>query len=273
MHPAVAAAFEPPTPGRLLKATRFLPGVTRTAEQIDRFATYWRHLGVQALSADGPVLVALGDSLAQGIGASNPDGGYVGGLLRHLDDESTPSPTPSPVLVPSPVPSSALPVLNLSRSGATIADVLSIQLPALAAAEVAPLAVVCTVGSNDLVGSARLGRTRRALGQLVDAVPAGTVVAALPDRGSLAAKALNRHLRATAGSRGLVIAEVNDHLTTWRGHQAGDRFHPNDAGYRCWTAAFVAALARRPDGPTAPTGSTDPSGSVDWVTSPPTKGR
>lgn len=226
MDPVLAAALEPPTPGRLVRVTSFLPGVARTAEQIERYADHWRRLALDALAADGPVLVALGDSLAQGIGASDPDHGYVGGLRRHLT-----------------VGSMSPPVLNLSRSGATIDDVTKVQLPALVASGVTRAVVVCTVGSNDLVRSVRPMRTRRSLANLLDAVPAETVMAALPARGSLAAKGVNRRLRVEAERRELVVADVNANLTTWRGHQASDRFHPNDAGYRFWTEAFVAALA------------------------------
>jgi lysophospholipase L1-like esterase len=232
----------------LVRVTRFLPGVARTAEQIERYADHWRRLALDALAADGPVLVVLGDSLAQGIGASDPDHGYVGGLRRHLRVGSMPPP-----------------VLNLSRSGATIDDVTQVQLPALAASGVTGAVVVCTVGSNDLVRSVRLTRTRRSLAGLLDAVPAGTVMATLPARGSLAAKVVNRRLRVEAGQRGLVVADVNAHLRTWRGHQAADRFHPNDAGYRCWVDAFVAVLGDR-----TTTSLTSP---VDATGSAPAKGR
>lgn len=255
MDPVLAAAFEPPAPGRLLRVTRFLPGVARTAEQIEYFADHWRGLAAESLVSERPVVVALGDSLAQGIGASTPDDGYVGGLRRHLTIGTAPPP-----------------VLNLSRSGATIEDVIDIQLPALAASGVTPAAVVCTVGSNDLVRSARLLRTRRSLGRLLDAVPVETVIATLPARGSLAAKGLNRCLRAEASARSLAVADVNAHLRTWRGHQATDRFHPNDAGYRCWTAAFVGALGWPTDWPSPMSDPAEPMEPAEPTVSVPAKG-
>ena len=63
-------------------------------------------------------------------------------------------------------------------------------------------------------------------------------MATLPARGSLAAKSLNRRLRAEAARRSLPVADVDAGLRTWRGHQAGDRFHPNDSGYGIWVEAF-----------------------------------
>ncbi len=220
----LAAALEPPTPGLLVRFGRFLPGVATTAEQIERFAAHWRDQVPEALAADGPVLVALGDSLAQGIGASSAETGYVGLLRQRLAVDEIPPP-----------------VLNLSRSGATIADVLEIQLPALTASGVTPGLVVCTVGSNDLVRSVRFRRTGRALRQLIDLLPPQAVLATLPAKGSLAATAMNRRLRSEAALRGVAVADVAARLTTWRGNQAGDRFHPNDSGYRIWLDAFVAA--------------------------------
>jgi len=63
----------------------------------------------------GLLYVALGDSSAQGIGASRPERGYVGLVAQHVRES-----TGQPVLV-----------INLSRSGARIDDVLDRQLPAL----------------------------------------------------------------------------------------------------------------------------------------------
>lgn len=221
MHPTLAAAYEPPTPGRLLRLTRFLPGIATTADQIERFADHWLAEATEAGASGDPVLVALGDSLAQGIGASAPEAGYVGRLRREL-------------AVDGRLP----PVLNLSRSGAKIADVVETQLPALAAAAVTPMLVVCTVGSNDLVRSARPSRTGRDLLQLLDLLPPNAVMATVPARGSLAAKHLNRQVRREAERRSIAVADVDARLTSWRGNRAADRFHPNDSGYGIWVEAF-----------------------------------
>jgi lysophospholipase L1-like esterase len=54
------------------------------------FAEHWRAHHERMLAAtgtpdDGPLWVVLGDSTAQGLGAPEPDGGYVGQTLRALD--------------------------------------------------------------------------------------------------------------------------------------------------------------------------------------------
>lgn len=239
MHQAIATALEPPLPGWLVRRGGFLPGMAETGKQIQRYAGYWRDLAELALRADAgfgspagvdrprkpPILVALGDSLAQGIGASHPEYGYVGRVRRELAGQDSLSP-----------------VLNLSRSGARIADVLEIQLPALAAVDDPLGLIICTVGSNDLVRSTRLGRAKRELSDLLEALPESAILATVPDRGSVAATLFNRHLRREADLLSIPVADVAAYLTTWRGHRAADRFHPNDQGYQIWVDAFSEQL-------------------------------
>ena len=242
MHPSIGAALEPPEPGRLVRRTRFLPGVALTASQIERYAAYWRALAIDALETGDvegasempqPVLVAIGDSLTQGIGASEPAAGYVGRLRRALAGDG-----------------GLGPVINLSRSGARIADVVAVQLPALdeVRRQLPVAAVVCTVGSNDLVRSPRLGRAVRDMGELLAAFPDNAIIATVPARGSMVAALFNRRLRSMAAANHLAVADVGAALTSWRGRQADDRFHPNDAGYDIWTDTFSQHLRPHPPG-------------------------
>lgn len=226
MHPTLVTALEPSAPGQLVHRARFLPGFAATADQISRYAEYWHSLAREAITAGQPTLVALGDSLTQGIGASRPSAGYVGRLVEKL---ATNGVQPN--------------VLNLSRSGATMENVLDVQLPALHHSDVDAAWVVCTVGSNDLLRSPRLGRTWRTAENLVGALPQNTVLATVPARGSLLAKLLNRQLVRASTHHAVVVADINARLTTWRGLRAGDRFHPNDAGYELWVEAFCDHLA------------------------------
>lgn len=204
------------------------PGIRRTRDQIVDHAAYWKTAADRALVGGAPVLVALGDSLAQGIGASSPQLGYVGLLAAKLADEHQ-----APVAI-----------LNLSRSGARIGDVLGDQLAALRASGVMPVAVVCTVGSNDLLRDARFGAARSRMTELIGSLPEGAVLATLPDAGSLLAKQLNRHLRKDAARHGRAVADLGALLTSWKGLGASDRFHPNDAGYQCWAQAFEPLIMR-----------------------------
>ncbi len=225
-HPdAVVAALTPPEPGRAVRIlSPLLSGVAHTRDQIAEFHTYWSDHALTALADPRPgALVVLGDSLAQGIGASDPQLGYPHQVATAIGANQ---------------------IVNLSRSGAKIADVCDVQLPALGATELVDPIVICTVGSNDLLGlPARPGRL---IGPLLEALPPSATIATIPDIASLTAKRFNRQLRTRAASTGHRVADLSRHLPSWSGRQAKDRFHPNDIGYECWTAAFVAARTAQP---------------------------
>ena len=214
------------TPGPLVRAlAKVLPGVRETEDQIPAFARRWHEQNQAALTAGEPVWVALGDSLSQGIGASSLETTFVRQVQRRLAEAGRP-----------------VPVLNLSVSGARIQDVIDRQLPKLAQLAHEPVFVTCTVGSNDLLRSVRFKRTTRQLSTLFDALPSGSIVATLPDAGSMVAKYVNRVIEGEAPLREHRIADVASHLSGWRRRIAGDGFHPNDEGYEAWTNAFTEVL-------------------------------
>jgi acyl-CoA thioesterase I len=232
---------------------RWADGVTAMREDCAAFASHWqvhneRVLGECAAgrldaprgmneapgaSGSGPLWVVLGDSTAQGLGAPNPEVGYVGQVLDVLRRRS------------------GLPwrVLNLSVSGALIRDVLTGQLPRLPAS--ADL-VTCGVGVNDILytGPRKLFGDLRAL---VAAVPDHTVLLDLPlpagcwgliGRASVSYVArINRTIHEAAAVRGLPVAEVSaTFLPPWTGKFASDCFHPSQDGYRDWTRALLAVV-------------------------------
>lgn len=219
MDAALSLALAPPAESSFYRRLRWLPSVRAVGEHLPAYATHWRDEAEAAVAAARPSLVVLGDSLSQGIGATTPDTSYVGLLRRHLGGE-------------------AVPVVNLSRSGARIADVLDTQLPAFEASGVEALAIVCTVGSNDIMHSFRLGRVREQLAALVAALPEGAILATLPESGSRVGSLMNRVIRSEAAAAGRPVADVGRLLGRWRGKVSGDSFHPNDAGYQVWFEAF-----------------------------------
>ena len=189
-----------PSRPRAARATIVLAGVlvafwggrlVRLRRSVERHARYWsRSRG----RSGGLLYAALGDSAAQGIGASRPDHGYVGVLAQRLCDA-----TGRPVEV-----------VNLSRSGARLADVLDVQLSALGALGRAPDVVTVAIGGNDIVGYDRALFAEQ-VDRLADALPDGAYVADAPyfmhgrwERDSrqaadlLAAAAVRRGLRPVA---------------------------------------------------------------------------
>src|SRR5689334_8147740 len=205
-------------PGRLVAvAGRVVPGVARVQRDVAPFAEAWSRANTAALQGSGPLWVALGDSLSQGIGASRYDRGWVGQLHARLRADGA-----------------ALRLVNLAVSGARTQDVLDTQVPALAdlAARVAvPALVTLMIGSNDLISRRHRAGLPQRMDRILRQLPAGSVVTTLPNP-TPTAGAVNAVLACVAVERGLVVAELRDPRTTsWRGKLAADHFHPNDAGY------------------------------------------
>jgi len=199
------------------------------AQSVDGYRTYWA--GPRG-EPGGLVYVALGDSAAQGIGASHPERGYVGLLAERIREQ-----TGRPVQV-----------VNLSRSGATVRDLLDTQLSPLR--ELRPDIVTVAIGGNDVRGydPARLSA---AIDELTAALPAGTFIADVPDFmhgrwGDRAAEAA-AIVTASASAHQLRVVPLHD---VQRGRGAGamltdfaaDWFHPNDRGHRVWADAFWSEL-------------------------------
>ena len=97
--------------GRVMRRLR--PGVAATLGAKDEYRQYWEASNERARHSGGPLWVALGDSTAQGLGASAPDRGYVGQLLVELQEAQR----------------RPWRVVNLSVTGARISDVVREQVP------------------------------------------------------------------------------------------------------------------------------------------------
>lgn len=214
----------PVGPGRLVRTVgRVVPGVRRSGEQIADFGAEWHRRNDAAILRSSPLWIALGDSLAQGIGASSVDAGYV----ARLAEEHT-----------------GLDVVNFSKSGAKIADVIVDQLSLVALLPRPPAFLTCSVGSNDLLRSVNIRASTRAMRLLIDMLPDNAVMATVPDRGSLAAKTLNKTIRSACDQRQLPVADVARALDSWKGRLAADGMHPNDHGHQLWVEAFLPLTTR-----------------------------
>ena len=216
-------------PGLAVRALGLaLPGVRRVQAQVEPWADAWHAHNRTALGAPGRRWVILGDSMAQGVGASSWDAGWVDQLRARLAEADHP-----------------LVVVNLSATGARVPDVIDQQLPVLEALPPAggadgPDLVTVLVGSNDLFAG---GTARRelpeAMARLVGRLPRNTVVATLPQRRA-AARAANRPIEAAAAAGRIVRVDMRaEGPSSWRGRLASDWFHPNDAGYGELAVAFL----------------------------------
>jgi lysophospholipase L1-like esterase len=213
---------------------RHRAGSARLANTLHLNARWWKDEGKKP----GELLyVALGDSAAQGVGASRPGRSYVGLIARHLRERS----------------GRTVRVVNLSMSGARLREALAIQLPALRRMTTRPDVLTVAIGAND-VASFDPARFESELRELYAALPAGAIVADLPSfyLGSAERKAreANAIVRRLAAERGFEVAPL--HAATRRqgaaryalNQVAADFFHPNDRGYRVWASAFLPLLDR-----------------------------
>ena len=200
-------------------------------DQLPVHSKWWR----DHAEAEGELLyVAIGDSAAQGIGATSPERSYVGVLAGDLRRATGRS----------------LRVINLSVSGATTALAVQDQLPRFEALDVEPDFVTVAIGANDIVGwdADAFGRNLRTI---FAALPAHAIVADVPcfhlRHNERKVAVANRMLRDLVREYGLTLAPL--HATTRRQGVVGiltqfaqDMFHPNDHGYLVWAEAFRPAL-------------------------------
>jgi len=199
-------------------------------ETLPAHAQWWREHGRE----QGELLyVAIGDSAAQGIGASEPGRSYVGLLADHIRLAT----------------GRTVRVANLSVSGATVELAVRDQLPLLA--DLSPDIVTVAIGANNVaVWDAAVFEA--GIRTIFAALPPHALVADLPcfhlPHNERIVAVGNRILRAVAAEYGLTVVPL--HATTKRPglrsvatHVANDLFHPNDRGYRVWAEAFLPALS------------------------------
>lgn len=205
---------------------------TRINDSIPVNSAWWK----AQRDRDGELLyVAIGDSAAQGLGASKPSRSYVGQLATRLRAST----------------GRTVRVINLAVSGATVGLALRDQLPRFR--KLQPDIVTVSIGAND-VASWDAARFEREYAQLVDALPDHAILADLPSfyvlPGQKAVRQANEIVRRLAAARGLTVVDLHP-LTHKQGgwgimtQFAGDLFHPNDRGYRVWANAFEPAVQAR----------------------------
>ncbi|AGW40547.1 hypothetical protein O159_03260 [Leifsonia xyli subsp. cynodontis DSM 46306] len=210
-------------------------GRMRLTETLPVHSAWWR----DTAKHEGDILyVAIGDSAAQGIGASTPENSYVGIIAGHLRS----------------VTGRSVRVVNLSVSGATVALAVADQLPRFTGYE--PGVVTVSIGAND-IADFDPDVFRTGIQRVLEALPGDALIADLPyfflPKNERKVAVANAVLRKEAATRGLTVVPLHETMRRQglRGiltQFAEDLFHPNDHGYRVWASAFlpaVTALAAR----------------------------
>jgi lysophospholipase L1-like esterase len=222
-------------------ATLSMTGCGSSRAESDRFA--------QGLASKPRyTVVALGDSLAVGTGASAPEKGFIFQAYLRLNQR---------------YPGSR--VDDLAMGGATAADVLRLQAPRLAHEGGATVAIVC-VGGNDVVRRTAATEFAATYATLVERIRARLpfaklVLCGVPDVAlsplftgrdgdtiARLARADDEAVRALARRTGAGFVDLFAVTRARRADAAhflsDDRFHPSDAGHAAFADALAPALLR-----------------------------
>lgn len=197
--------------------------------EVKAYSKYW---SIPEGDNNGLVYLALGDSAAQGIGASKPELGYVGLVADQIRKQ-----TMRPVQI-----------INLSKTGAKLADVIRDQLPLISKYKADIITI--DIGGNNIRHYSKQ-QYELEVAELCKLLPKGVIIADIPyfmhgkwERDSIdAANIITRQ----ATQNGLVVAKLHEEMSN-RGLRsmlsdfAADWFHPNDNGYRIWARAFESPI-------------------------------
>lgn len=223
----------------LALAGLYLLSLLFLALSVSRYADYWEQQVARPAPKNALVYVALGDSAAQGVGASSPAKGYVGQFAKRLEAKYG-----RPVQI-----------INLSKSGARIQDVIQDQLPKLA--DYHPDVITVDIGGND-IADFEATKFKRQFTDLIGKLPKNTIIADIPyfggrtqlplfGSGGAEKSVLVANQIINDAAKGTQVVVVPLHKATqqrvgrrvW--NYAPDYFHPNNYGYRVWTDAFWQA--------------------------------
>lgn len=204
--------------------------------QLARYKNYWDYQNGLPIEKDDLVYVAFGDSAAQGVGATKPEKGYVGLIANEIEQKTGKN----------------VKIINLSKSGAKVSDVLKNQLPKYEQLSIQrPALITIEAGANDIL-SFDAKKFELEMNELMDKLPKGTVISDIPSfNGSRLAKYEDRVIKANdiiyklAEEKNIKLAFLYNKVKANSGIKcfAFDLFHPSNYGYRTnWLPAFMARI-------------------------------
>jgi acyl-CoA thioesterase I len=200
------------------------------------FKRSWDNGNAKAASSKQIVLVALGDSTAQGIGALTPSQSFVSRVAKRISEQQK-----KPVKI-----------YNFSTSGVESGDILKNQLPKL---KKLPRydAVMIATGPNNITHKKTLKDFSSDIASTLSQLPADkTVISNLPPMGpkdSLGNTSYDwgRAVMVVAQQKNVRVAPVYEHVQTRVSDPrtyAGDFYHPSGAGYKLWADAFTPEVEK-----------------------------
>lgn len=171
--------------------------------------------------------LALGDSAAQGIGATSPMRGYVGIIAKRLEEKT----------------GKKVRIVNLSETGAKMSDYLDSQAPKIA--DIKADFVTIEIGANDIPGFEE-NAYREQFRKVLESLPKGTYVSNMPLFNSRpsstkpakqASVIIGEELQKFPELKFVDLEKQTSDNQSIFGF-APDLFHPNNLSYKNWADAF-----------------------------------
>lgn len=229
---AVGAALA----GAAAAGYNYLQGHRLINRHVESYREHWETR--RAGHPDGVLhYVALGDSAAQGVGATHVGASYVALIGDRL----------------SKATGRDVAITNLSISGAVSGDVVTRQLPVLQDLGFTPDLVTLDIGGNDVVFAAdnTVESFAESFEAILAALPPGSFVGDVP---WFMVPGLSKRSRSMTARASELITSYGHHLVPlyqamretgylkFHTNTAADWFHPNDKGYRAWADLFWASI-------------------------------
>ncbi len=199
---------------------QFSDGVADIAAQREPHARFWDAWNAEAIAADGPLWIALGDSSSQGVGVPDPMDSWVPLMVERLRAK-----TGEPWRV-----------INLSITGAQYGDITTWQLErveALHADGQKPELMSLIAGANNLMAPNSWPQAFGHLDRILTSLPAGrSVVARVSVSNPINAKVARRfndQIEQAAIDKDFHLFWPWD-WPSWDG-LAADKWHPGPKGY------------------------------------------
>lgn len=193
------------------------------ASTVSSYKKFWTK---KAEESGEVTYLALGDSAAQGIGATVPERGYVGLIASRLERQTNKN----------------VRIINLSKTGAKMEDYLREQAPLVK--RIKADLVTIEIGAND-IGGFRSDKYRSDFKEVLASLPEGAYVANMPvfinpsstDSAKQASQIIQQELGAFPNLHFVDLQQqIAEHQTIFG--FAPDFFHPNDISYKNWADAF-----------------------------------
>lgn len=194
------------------------------ASTVKTYKSYW----INKANEPGQVTyLALGDSAAQGIGATSPSRGYVGVVASRVEERTN----------------KTVRIINLSKTGAKMSDYLKEQAPKVKNTK-ANL-VTIEIGANDIL-KFQPDKFRSEFREVLATLPDGAYVSNMPlfnsrpastDKAKQASLIIGEEIKSYPRLHFVDLqAQTTEHQSIFG--FAPDLFHPNNLSYKVWADAF-----------------------------------